>query len=82
MYLFGSVADGRYLLSGDIDILVVTKLKPEEVIATLWSKGIGDPFEIHVVNEEMLKVYKSRAKLIELTKTVATSLRILVRAKF
>lgn len=68
VYLFGSVAEGRYLLSSDIDILVVTKLKPGEVIAALWDKGIGDPFEIHVVNEEMLEVYRRRAKLVELTK--------------
>ncbi|MEM1611061.1 MAG: nucleotidyltransferase domain-containing protein [Sulfolobales archaeon] len=69
VYLFGSVAEERHLLSSDIDILVVTRLKPGEVLAALWSKGIKDPFEIHVVDEEKFKIYEKRAKLVELTKT-------------
>jgi predicted nucleotidyltransferase len=68
VYLFGSVAEGKHLLSSDIDVLVVTKLRPEEVLAALWFKGIKDPFEVHVVDEKMFKVYERRTKLIELTK--------------
>lgn len=68
VYLFGSVVEGRNPLSSDIDVLVVTKLKPGEVLAALWSKGIKSPFEIHVVDEEMFKVYERRTKLVELTK--------------
>jgi len=69
VYLFGSVAEGRYTLSSDIDVLIVTRVKPAEVIAALWRRGVEDPFEIHVVNEDTLEVYRRRAKLIEV-KTV------------
>ena len=64
VYLFGSVAEGRYLLSSDIDVLVVTKLNPGKVLAALWERGIEDPFEIHVVKRDMLEIYKARSKLI------------------
>lgn len=67
VYLFGSVAEGGHLLSSDIDILVVTDLPPGQVIAYLWSKGIKDPFEIHVVKKDMLELYKKRTKLVEIT---------------
>lgn len=67
VYLFGSVAQGKHLLSSDIDILVVTNLDPAKVLAILWEKGIKDPFEIHVVTKEMLEIYKRRAKLIKIS---------------
>ncbi|HDD26896.1 MAG TPA: nucleotidyltransferase domain-containing protein [Acidilobales archaeon] len=67
VYLFGSVAEGRYLLSSDIDVLVVTVRKPEEVISRLWEVGIGDPFEIHVITKEYLEIYKRRSKLVQVT---------------
>jgi predicted nucleotidyltransferase len=57
IYLFGSVAENRHLVSSDIDILVVTSLRPELVISRLWERGIGDPFEIHVVDRERLQYY-------------------------
>lgn len=65
VYLFGSVAEGRHLLSSDIDILIVTEKPPEEVLAVLWSYGVKDPFEIHIATKEMLEYYKRRAKLVE-----------------
>ena len=64
-YLFGSVAEGKYLLSSDIDILVVTDLPPGEILSKLWLKGIKDPFEIHIVGRNMLEIYKRRAKLLK-----------------
>jgi len=66
VYLFGSVAEGRYVLSSDIDILVVTGRSPGEVLAALWEKGIKEPFEIHVINKDMLKIYARKAKLIRI----------------
>ncbi|MDP8003599.1 MAG: nucleotidyltransferase domain-containing protein [Caldisphaera sp.] len=63
IYIFGSVAEKRNLISSDIDILVVTNLPTEIVIAKLWEKGITNPFEIHVVKSEMLNIYKEIAKL-------------------
>jgi len=54
VYLFGSVAEGKHMLSSDIDILVVTNRKPGETLATLWSKGVKEPFEMHVVTKDML----------------------------
>ncbi len=70
VYLFGSVVEGKHLLSSDIDILVVTNKPAGEVLAELWSKGIKDPFEIHVVTREMLEAYKRRAKLVEASKFI------------
>jgi len=64
IYLFGSVAEGRNLLSSDIDILVVTSISPSKILAELWKAGIKDPFEIHVVNRETFEAYKKRAKLV------------------
>ena len=71
LYLFGSVAEGKCLLSSDIDILVVSNLHPGKIIAELWSNGIDDPFEIHVITRNMLETYKRRAKLIKLNNTYA-----------
>ncbi len=67
VYLFGSVAEGKHLLSSDIDVLVVTNLAPREVLAILWERGIRDPFEIHVVTKDMLEIYKGRAKLVKIS---------------
>ncbi len=66
-YLFGSVAEGKSLISSDIDILIVTNLKPETVITELWNKGIEDPFEIHVIPPEQLQHYRNKAKLRKIT---------------
>ena len=64
IYIFGSVAERRYLLSSDIDVLIVTNLKPSEVLSLLWEKGIKDPFEIHVVTRDRLELYRRRAHLV------------------
>ena len=64
VYLFGSVAEGRYLLSSDIDILVVTDANPGKVLAELWLAGIGDPFEVHVVTRDAVDAYRRRSKLV------------------
>lgn len=68
VYLFGSVAENRHLLSSDIDILVVTEKKPGEVLAELWREGIRDPFEIHVVTDDVLEVYRKRTTLVKINK--------------
>lgn len=47
--MFGSVVKRRYLLSSDIDVLVVTDLNPGLVLAELWGNGVKEQFEIHVV---------------------------------
>lgn len=67
VYLFGSVADGKYLLSSDIDILLVTEMPPGKAIAELWKSGITDPFEIHVITKNAYELYRRRAKLIKIT---------------
>ncbi len=71
VYLFGSVAQGTYLLSSDIDILIISRVKPEIIISRLWREGIEDPFEIHVVSPEYEELYKKRSKLIPLSKYCA-----------
>ncbi|MEM4826730.1 MAG: nucleotidyltransferase domain-containing protein [Desulfurococcaceae archaeon] len=65
VYLFGSVAEGTYTLSSDIDVLVVTDQSPENVLMKLWEKGIKDPFEVHIIRREMLDLYKRRSKLMK-----------------
>jgi len=67
VYLFGSVAEGRHLLSSDVDVLVVTDLSPGDVLAALWKRGIDDPFEVHVVKRDALETYKARSRLIKIT---------------
>jgi predicted nucleotidyltransferase len=64
IYLFGSVAEGKYNYSSDIDVLIITKLEPEKIHAELWKMGIKDPFEIHVQSKEKLHFYERNAKLI------------------
>lgn len=64
VYLFGSVAEGRYLLSSDIDVLVVTDVDPGKILAELWLAGIGDPFEVHVVSKGTVEVYRRRSRLV------------------
>jgi len=65
-YLFGSVAEGKHLLSSDIDILVVSDKDPALILAELWRHGFKDPFEIHVVTRSMLEAYRRRARLIRI----------------
>lgn len=65
-YLFGSVAEKRYMYSSDIDVLVVTKAEPARVHFELWKSGIKDPFEIHVQPPEKIGPYKRRAKLVKI----------------
>ena len=66
VYLFGSVAEQKHLLTSDVDVLVLTKLKPEEVISRLWEHGIEDPFEIHVRKPRDIEAYGKRTKLVKL----------------
>lgn len=65
IYLFGSVAEDRYVLSSDIDILILTRRGPAEVLAELWRHGIQDPFEIHVQPPQNLGLYRN-AKLVRI----------------
>ncbi|MEB2836827.1 MAG: nucleotidyltransferase domain-containing protein [Desulfurococcales archaeon] len=64
VYLFGSVAEGRSTLSSDIDVLVVTDRSPGEVLAALWAAGIRDPFEVHVADRRLARLYRGRARLV------------------
>jgi len=57
IFLFGSVAKNEHVLTSDIDILILTKLKPSEVIAKLRKEGFDEPFEFHVMDENRFKFY-------------------------
>ncbi len=57
VFLFGSVARDECVLTSDIDILILTKLKPSEVIAKLRKEGFDEPFEFHVTDEKMFSFY-------------------------
>ncbi|MEM3480000.1 MAG: nucleotidyltransferase domain-containing protein [Candidatus Bathyarchaeia archaeon] len=66
VFLFGSVAEGTYTYSSDIDVLIVTRMDPAEVLRTLWEAGIKEPFEIHVQTPERVEEYRRKAKLIKI----------------
>ena len=66
IYLFGSVAEGNYILSSDIDILIITDKPREKILTELWRNGISDPFEIHIYTVEYLDLFKKRAKLVKI----------------
>lgn len=65
VYLFGSVVEGRHTYSSDIDVLIVTDARPEEVITRLWRHGVEDPFEFHVIPRKDLPKYARRARLVK-----------------
>lgn len=62
VFLFGSVTKNEHVLISDIDVLILTKLKPNEVIAKLRKEGFDEPFEFHIVDEERFKLYKNFIK--------------------
>ncbi len=66
VFLFGSVAEGEYNYSSDIDILIITELPPAKIHSKLWKAGIKEPFEIHVHPPEKAVFYKSKAKLLKI----------------
>ncbi|MEM2928127.1 MAG: nucleotidyltransferase domain-containing protein [Nitrososphaerota archaeon] len=62
IFLFGSVAKNEYVLISDIDVLILTKLKPNEVIAKLRKEGFDELFEFHVMDEKRFNFYKNFIK--------------------
>ena len=67
VYLFGSAAEGKYVLSSDIDILIITRENPAKIHAELWKNGIKEPFEIHIQPPEKAHLYLKRGKFIEIS---------------
>jgi predicted nucleotidyltransferase len=62
VFLFGSVAAGDYTFASDVDVLIVTDLKPSYVIAVLRRCGFEEPFEFHVMSNEEFRLYAPRIK--------------------
>ena len=58
LFLFGSAARGEHVLMSDVDVLILTRLRPSEVIARLRGAGFDEPFEFHVVDEKRFETYK------------------------
>jgi predicted nucleotidyltransferase len=63
-YLFGPDVEKEHNYSSDIDILMITRLRPAKVLSELWKAGIKEPFEIHVYSPEKVDFFKTRAKLV------------------
>lgn len=63
VYLFGSVTENRHTCWSDIDVLVVTEVKPAIVQLELWKSGIREPLEIHVQLPKNVDFYRRRARL-------------------
>jgi len=59
VFIFGSVAEKKHALISDIDVLILTSLKPSLVISKLRNAGFDEPFEFHVVDKKMFKLYKN-----------------------
>ena len=60
-------ATSRYVLSSDIDILVVTREDPAKMHAELWKNGVKEPFEVHIQPPENAHLYLKRGKFIEIS---------------
>ncbi len=65
VYLIGSVAEGTYTLSSDIDVLIITRQNPGVILKRLWEVGIRDPFEVHVRTPDKLKYYSRLSKIVK-----------------
>ena len=57
-----SVAAGDYTLASDVDVLILTNLKPSYVIAVLRGCGFEEPFEFHVMNSKEFRLYAPHIK--------------------
>lgn len=66
VFLFGSVAEGKYNYSSDIDMLVITKSPAAGIHLELWRAGIKEPFEIHVQPPEKAQFHKNGARLLKI----------------
>ena len=65
VFLFGSALRGDHTTMSDVDILILTGLKPAEVISRLREAGFDEPFEFHVVDERRFSLYRRFVKEIE-----------------
>ena len=48
IFLFGSVAKGKWNLGSDIDVLIVTDSMKWEIAKILEKSGFGVPYEFHI----------------------------------
>ena len=72
VYVFGSVVEGDYTLSSDIDVLIVSEKVPKKLssraritVEILKEIGIFSPFEIHLVTPDEFDWYKCFIKKLE-----------------
>ncbi|MDG6935687.1 MAG: nucleotidyltransferase domain-containing protein [Nitrososphaerota archaeon] len=65
VYLFGSVAREDSNFSSDIDVLVLTGLKPAQVLSVL--SKYGPPFEFHIYGHDVSEHFKKAGKLVRIT---------------
>lgn len=42
------MGEGKYTYLSDVDVLIVTEVKPVKVYFELWKAGVKELFEIHV----------------------------------
>lgn len=63
VYLFGSVVEGGYTYSSDIDILIVTKKDRLEILEMLVKEEFTGFFELHIRKPEEAAWYRRMAKL-------------------
>lgn len=64
IYIFGSIARGKYTAASDIDIIVVVdrleELDVHKLKTIIKKKYPGYPIEVHIVNKQMLERWYKR----------------------
>jgi len=63
VYVFGSVVEGRYNYSSDVDILVVTEVDRLKVLEALVKEEFTKVFEIHIRNPKDVTWYRRMTRL-------------------
>ncbi len=66
LYVFGSVAEGRYNYSSDVDVLVVSEVDRLKVLEELAKEDFTKVFDVHVRRPEDVGWYKRMTKLVRI----------------
>jgi len=66
LYIFGSVAEGRYNYSSDVDVLVVSDADRLKVFEALAEEDFTKVFDVHVRRPEDVSWYKRMTKLVRI----------------
>ena len=66
LYVFGSVAEGKYNYSSDVDVLVVSEANRLEVLEALAKEDFTKVFDVHVRRPKDVSWYKRMTRLVKI----------------